>query len=55
MIAKSDLSKKHKELVKKIQEVDDLKRRYEETLGELDPITTSTSRVIVIRIYFDSF
>jgi len=45
-INRSDLTKKHKELVRKIQEVDDLKRRYEEALGELDPVTTSTSRIV---------
>ena len=47
-IDKAELARRNRELIAKIQEVDDLKTQYEEALGSIDPIATGTSRVSIL-------
>jgi len=45
-----DITKKNKELIEKIQEVDALKARYQEALNNVNPITTSTTSKVITRV-----
>jgi len=43
-----DITKKNKELIEKIQEVDALKAKYQEALTNVNPITTSTTSKVIL-------
>jgi len=45
-----DITKKNKELIEKIQEVDALKAKYQEALANVNPITTSTTSKVITRV-----